>query len=285
MKDKIEQVRGAIGESINISQQRELMEAFEKEKREQDRARIYPRQHPANIQSAQAASHRIQQQNSWYPQGTPHHYDTIPDEDRNSSSTRPRRAEHGKAAYMVGGVDHEQTHQRQRKFEQNQGTRYQQGEQSNPVYANQPPPPSQYNDRQQVQQDGYNYQQNTNYYQGDQQYDNIQQNQPPPYNHGEQMQLASRSNVRPQETPAGREQHPPSNAHQSTPGPCVVAHTGDATVPAHFNLGVGSTVQLATRGPNSLPRYGVIRWIGTITQVQGQIAGIELVRQYFLSSI
>ena len=275
---ELEQVRGAIGESIDVSHQIQLMEAFDKEKREQDRARVNPRQHPANIQSPQAGSNGLQKQNSWQPQGTPHHYDTIPGDDKKSPSTRPRLAEHGKAD-TVGGV-HEQVHQRQRPIEQSQGTRYQQGEHSNPLYVNQPPPPGQYNDRQQGQQDGYNYpQQNNNYYEGDQQYDNIQQNQPPAYNHGEQMQHTDQSNVRPQETPAGREQYPPSNAHQSTPGPFVVAHTGDATVPANYNLGVESTVQLASTDPNTPYRYGVIRWTGTLPQAHGEIAGIELVSQ------
>ena len=54
---------------------------------------------------------------------------------------------------------------------------------------------------------------------------------------------------------------------------------GNATIPAHFDLGVGSTVQLATTDPITPQRYGVIGWIGCVAQVQGPIAGIELVRQ------
>ena len=269
---ELEQLKDVLGESVNVPRQKQLMEAIKKREQEKPKVRVNPppsqsQQCPDRRESTQAGGHGIQKQNSWQPQGTPHLYDPIPGSDRNSSSTRPHLAEHGKAG-SVGG-NHEQAYQFQRQIEQSQGTRYHQGEHSNPVYVNQPPPPpGQYNDRQQGQQDGYNYQQNTNYYQGDQQYGNVQKIQPPPYNYGGQMQHTDQSNVRPQETPAGREQHPPSNAHQTTPGPSVVAHT----VPADFNLGVGSTVQLAIHGPNSPPRYGVIRWI------EGPIAGIELVR-------
>ena len=57
------------------------------EKREQDRAKVNPRQHPANIQSTQAGGNGLQKQKSWQPQGTPHHYDTIPGEYKKSPST------------------------------------------------------------------------------------------------------------------------------------------------------------------------------------------------------
>ena len=253
---ELEQLKGAIGESIDITHQRKLMEAYDQEKREQDRARVnpplQPRQHLDNRRHIQAGGHVIQKQNSWQPLGTPRVYDTIPWEDRSSPSTRPHLAEHGKAGTVRGvrGDDHEQVH---RQIEQNQGTGYQHGEQSNHdhVYANQPLPPGQYDNRQQGQQDGYGYPQ---------------------------------SNFRQQEAPSGRGQRPPSNAHQKTPRLPVVACTGNATIPAHFDLQVGSTVQLATTDPNTPQRYGVIKWIGSVAQVQGHIAGIELVRHVFFLS-
>ena len=45
------------------------------------------------------------------------------------------------------------------------------------------------------------------------------------------------------------------------------------------NLVVGSAIQITTV-PNEPPCYGVIRWIGTVPGVQGQVAGIELVSAY-----
>ncbi len=47
-----------------------------------------------------------------------------------------------------------------------------------------------------------------------------------------------------------------------------------------YNLGVGSTVQLMSISPNEPPRYGVIRWIGPMSGVEGTIAGVEMVKCY-----
>ena len=47
--------------------------------------------------------------------------------------------------------------------------------------------------------------------------------------------------------------------------------------PNPYNLEVGSTVQISATNPNDPPCYGVIRWIGTVSGVQGLVAGIELV--------
>ncbi len=43
------------------------------------------------------------------------------------------------------------------------------------------------------------------------------------------------------------------------------------------NLEIGSPVQISSTDPNEPPRYGVIRWIGPMSGVDGTIAGIELV--------
>ena len=40
----------------------------------------------------------------------------------------------------------------------------------------------------------------------------------------------------------------------------------------HSELDVGSAVQVS-----DLPRYGVIRWIGEVPNIQGYVAGVELV--------
>ena len=50
----------------------------------------------------------------------------------------------------------------------------------------------------------------------------------------------------------------------------------------HQNLHIGSTVQLtvvssANQDSPPPPQYGVIRWIGKLPDMQGPMAGIELV--------
>ena len=67
-----------------------------------------------------------------------------------------------------------------------------------------------------------------------------------------------------------------SQQQQSQP---IAACTGGVVVPSHYHLGVGSTVQLQTTDPSTPQRYGVIRWVGEVPGVNGQIAGIELVRR------
>ena len=57
----------------------------------------------------------------------------------------------------------------------------------------------------------------------------------------------------------------------------VKAATGDVD-PASMNLGVGSLIQIPSSDQEIL-RYGTIKWIGLLPNVQGKIAGIELVNQ------
>ena len=63
------------------------------------------------------------------------------------------------------------------------------------------------------------------------------------------------------------------DAHQQPP-PEFAACVGTSNP---HNLGKGSAVQVLPTNPNDLPHYGVIRWIGTLSGIQGQVAGIELV--------
>lgn len=49
----------------------------------------------------------------------------------------------------------------------------------------------------------------------------------------------------------------------------------------HYNLTIGSPVQIASTDRSQPPRYGVIRWIGEIARAEGRIAGIELVIRLF----
>ena len=66
-------------------------------------------------------------------------------------------------------------------------------------------------------------------------------------------------------------QHYDTNPRFHTPG---VDHD-DSVNP---NLTVGSLIQMPSNEPTSPLRYGTIKWIGLISNVQGKIAGIELVR-------
>ena len=43
------------------------------------------------------------------------------------------------------------------------------------------------------------------------------------------------------------------------------------------SLNVGSRIQVATKQAQEPFKYGVIRWIGEVPQIQGKLAGIELV--------
>ena len=62
----------------------------------------------------------------------------------------------------------------------------------------------------------------------------------------------------------------------SPPQPAVSA----STVPPRSNvmpLRIGSRIQLPTNTPDEPFKYGLIRWIGEVPQIQGPITGIELV--------
>ncbi len=64
-----------------------------------------------------------------------------------------------------------------------------------------------------------------------------------------------------------RHQGPSPWAYSQAPQPRQDTQPGN-----HIQLSIGSAVQLGDP-----PTYGVIRWIGDLPGVQGQIAGIELV--------
>ena len=54
--------------------------------------------------------------------------------------------------------------------------------------------------------------------------------------------------------------------------------SGADYVGEQFNLTVGSLIQIDSPDPQNPRRYGTIKWIGTLPNVRGRIAGIELVR-------
>ena len=67
---------------------------------------------------------------------------------------------------------------------------------------------------------------------------------------------------------------------QNTPNYTQDPHQPSVVVPAQGDwatqqhLGIGSAVVISNSNP---PMYGTIRWIGTIPQVNGYVAGVELV--------
>ena len=75
--------------------------------------------------------------------------------------------------------------------------------------------------------------------------------------------------------------HHPVGHHIAYAGRPDAGHSGGPPDPSHSaGLGIGSPVQLV--GDHS--RTGVIRWTGTLPEVTGHIAGVELVSYHYAST-
>ena len=79
-----------------------------------------------------------------------------------------------------------------------------------------------------------------------------------------------------------RQHQPPADQWQQPPvQPGVAASTIPPGQGSHMqpnpSLSVGSRIQVATKQTEEPFKYGVIRWIGEVPQIQGELAGIELV--------
>ena len=72
--------------------------------------------------------------------------------------------------------------------------------------------------------------------------------------------------------------HPPA---QPQPDIAATAIQLGSNVRPNPHLGIGSRIQLPTNHSNEPFKYGVIRWIGEMPQLQGAVAGIELVSDLF----
>ena len=86
--------------------------------------------------------------------------------------------------------------------------------------------------------------------------------------------------VEDQHQSATNQHHPgPMGGHEphGTQQPPPQQYSASVGTSNPYNLGVGSAVQMATTNPNDPPHYGVIRWIGTVSGVEGLVAGIKLV--------
>ena len=86
--------------------------------------------------------------------------------------------------------------------------------------------------------------------------------------------------------PAAQQNYPKSSSHlgrqsSSTQDPYQLSHSQPSSVPLQGDwsspLVIGSAVIL------NPPMCGTIRWIGTISQVQGYVAGVELVSTCILN--
>ena len=71
---------------------------------------------------------------------------------------------------------------------------------------------------------------------------------------------------------AALQQYTPNYTQDPHQPSIVVPAQGDWAAPQH--VGIGSAVVISNTNP---PMYGTIRWIGTMPQVNGYIAGVELV--------
>lgn len=235
---ELNQLKSVIGETIDISQQKKLLEAFSKEKREKDRARStlsQSQEHPvSNRQSVQAGIHGLQKQESWYSSNQQASYINI-----------PRHPDPGQIDYIR---DH----------------KVKVGAQDSQKRSSWPSPIP-------ARRNAYFYEPVALYNTGDKgsKYDIRQQSQPAhvavDLQHEQAAQLPYNSHsvfpdqhIYSQHQQEGYSQH---IAQQS-----AVAHA------ATHSFRVGDRVQLAGR-----QCYGVVRWIGTTAFMPGQIAGIELV--------
>ena len=81
------------------------------------------------------------------------------------------------------------------------------------------------------------------------------------------------------------EQQPAAIQPQYATSLAEVAIAPSSNVMPNPNLGVGSRIQIATSIPNEPFKYGVIRWIGEVLQIQGPVAGIELVSNHSRHSV
>ena len=322
------EVKVALNESIDVSNQKKLLEAFNEEKREEDRkkkaqqeeAKLNVEQH-----AGQARGPSVQKQNSWHP-GSDKIYDQI-----HVPSDRSRLPHQNERAAANVPIDHERIHQQQggpggypaptysqtpqdhdphrgsgqihnSKYPPHHGnTRPESVQQPQPQHDmrrvnshNQMTPQNtvdpdydnwdivnqcQRNDLSNQLPQGNQQQANPVYPQqpGAQLYHNVQYQQPPPGRH-----FGSDANtiyIPPNNEAYGYQPHhdTPGGHHQNTPPQVPQEYNASVESSNHYNLTVGSTVQVASVNPNDPPRYGVIRWTGRVAGVDGRVAGIELV--------
>ena len=342
---ELEQVKNALRETIDVTAQKEAIEAFNKEKQEQNKQKKTQREQEqarAQAESQQQGRQQFQKQSS-HQSRADHPYEPPPGE----GSPRPPCDERGGAAphahirehEMVYGQNIERGH-RQNSYPQGgrldhdphrgvgqvSDVRYQgetqiganqygmkrEGSQGRLAPLNEAkdkyahyvnfPPPEDHLPREQLHPNNLATPQLYNQGQG-------YGNQPAPsqiYSHGQERYDSHYPNM-PQDAYPGHYQYPheappqanlqpesqydprhdqQQHSHQTGQGthhlpqqqPPQFAATCSVGTSNPFNLVVGSTVQLATTDPNDYSRYGVIKWIGTASGVQGKVAGIELVR-------
>lgn len=295
----IEEVKQALGESVNVATQKELFAAFRKENRQQEEASNSQLLQP-NLYADESSLDKggVKRQHSWQP--AEHMYDTIPG-DGGPADAHRRLGSQGKSSSIaqgdgVGQSFHREGHQHHGLDNQYRGV----------IAGSSSSPPQQHQQRhyhkEQVQEHerihgghqhygagGYNPQ-----HESDQQIgiggatsDHPQQKQ----QHHDYVNLETLPHEpRRYGQPAGVIEQPsnaqwssdqPSATYQPPPQPELAASTippGSNVFPDP-NLSIGSRIQIPTNTSNEPFKYGVIRWMGEVPQIQGIVAGIELVSE------
>ena len=306
---ELEQVENVLRETIDVTAQKAAIEAFNKEKQEQNKQKREQERARAQAESQQQGRQQFQKQSSHQPRAD-HPYEHSPGE----GSPRPPRDKRGGAALHTDIREHETVHRQniERGHRQNSypqggrldhdphkgvgqvsdvryqgetqiGTDHLPREQLHPNsqatpqlysqgqgYGNQAAPSQIYSHRLE-RYDPHYHNQSQDAYPGHHQHPH--EAPPPQANLQPESQYDARHNQ--QQTGQGTH-HPPQQQ-----SPQYAASVGATN---SFNLVVGSAVQLATTDSNDRPHYGVIKWMGSVPGVQGQVAGIELVSTSIRSS-
>lgn len=324
-----EEIKLALGESVNIAAQKQLFADIRKRAQEEGSGSQGQQQHLHPDQSSLDRG-GVKRQHSWQP-GTHHIYETMPGE-RGADKHRHIGAQ-GKSSSMAEGDRIAQSFYREGQGQEHyRANDPRLGKIPGPPGSENPPQQQEYNypyHQEQIhehenihshnkygQDGGYiapqegdqwqrsgaphhqqgaggvspNQQRNVDKY-AYHDYVNLEDLPTEPHKHhpGQPDRAYVEQQANAQQWPS--DQHPDVKQWQSeqNPGamqpqqpsvqPGVVASTsapGSDAMP-NPNLGIGSRIQIATKNtPNEPFKYGVIRWIGEVSQIQGPVAGIEL---------
>ncbi|XP_064385808.1 ubiquitin carboxyl-terminal hydrolase CYLD-like isoform X3 [Halichondria panicea] len=269
---ELDQIRAALNEDIDLSKQKELLDAFNKDskkKAQQNESKI-------NVQqpSGQARGHLIKKQHSWHPGSDHTLYGERKESPQRSATKIP--VEHERALPIHAHSIQRGPRSYARTYSQpltNQDYNAS-VENSNPYNQMAPQNTGEpdYVNRDTVDQDSRS-----------------QQNQPLRLNQWQsnpvypQQPGAEHYQKTDQEIPSGPEypniQHPGVKKRQSHHDAPPQVPQDNALVRSSnpYNLAVDSTVQVASANPNDPQHYEVIKGTGTVDGVDGQVTGIEVV--------
>ena len=316
-----EEIKLAIGESVNIATQKQLFADIRKRGKEEGSGSQgqQPYLHPDQSSLDKSG---IKRQHSWQP-GADRIYEVIPG-DRDRADTHRRLGLQGKSSSVAEGDRLGQFYQEDQQHQHRRD--------DNRHLARIPGPPGFSSPLQQQQQQHYHqgqireehekihnqmahqqYGQDGGYGEGDRQqgialhqqqsiqgiggvsphqqhtvdklshHDYVNLDVLPTEPHSQRRNQPDRAPVEQQPNIQQWQSNQQQQPHQPPAQPGVVASTvppGTSAMP-NPNLGIGSRIQIPTNTPNDPFKYGVIRWIGEVPQIQGPVAGIELVSDFF----